>query len=117
MNKLSRVNKRLKRHKSVRKFVKGTSDKPRLSVYRSSKHLYAQIIDDHQGVTVVAEGDIKLDKKSGTKAERAFLIGKNLAEKALKKGIKEIVFDRGGYLYHGRVAKVAQGAREGGLKF
>lgn len=94
--------------------------RPRLSVFRSNKYIYGQIIDDKKGGTLVAAGDIKL--KMGktrplTKAERAFEVGKLLAEKAKKLGIRTIVFDRGSYKYHGRVKSLAEGAREGGLKF
>lgn len=89
---------------------------PRLAVFRSSRHIYAQVIDDSQGKTVVFESDLKLEKKV-SKVEVAFEVGKKLAEKAIKKGVKKVVFDRGGFLYHGRVAKVAEGAREGGLEF
>lgn len=92
----------------------GTGDRPRLSVFRSGKHIYAQIIDDTRGQTLVAESDLKIEKIK--KTEKAYIIGKKLAEKALKKKIKTVVFDRGGFLYHGRVAAVAKGAREGGLR-
>lgn len=108
-------NLRIKRHLKIRKRVAGTNDKPRLSVFRSGKHIYAQIIDDNNGKTFVAESDLKL--KSTKKTEKAFEVGKNLAEKALKKKIKQVIFDRGGFLYHGRVAELAKGAREGGLEF
>ncbi|MDD2822728.1 MAG: 50S ribosomal protein L18 [Candidatus Daviesbacteria bacterium] len=107
---------RQRRHYKIRKSVIGTSECPRLSVFRSNAHIYAQIIDDGKGQTLVAGSDIKSDKKV-KKADRAYEIGKKLAEDALKKGIKKVVFDRGGFLYHGRVAKVADGAREGGLVF
>lgn len=107
---------RQRRHFRIRKHLSGTEEKPRLSVFRSNQHIYAQIIDDNQGKTLAAESDIKLDKKSA-KGEKAFEVGKKLAEKAVKKGIKTVVFDRGGFLYHGRVEKVAKGAREGGLEF
>lgn len=115
MNISNRVNNRIRRHKSVRKFVRGTSSVPRLSVYKSNKHIFAQIIDDNKSVTIVGVGDIKADKKA--KTQRAFEIGKKLAQAAVKKGIEKVVFDRGGFLYHGRIAKLAEGAREGGLKF
>lgn len=106
---------RIRRHVKVRKKIMGTKDKPRLSVYRSGKHIYAQIIDDGIGKTLVAESDLKMDK--GTKLEKAFELGKKLTQKAVKKKISQVIFDRGGFLYHGRVAKLAEGAREGGLKF
>lgn len=108
--------KRTKRHLKVRQRVVGTVIRPRLAVFRSSHFMYAQIIDDSQGKTLIAQSDIKLGGKL-TKSERAYEIGKELAKKALAKGIEMVVFDRGGFLYHGRIAKVAQGAREGGLKF
>lgn len=106
---------RIKRHKKVRKNIAGTKNCPRLSVFRSGKHIYAQIIDDTRDQTLVAESDLKIKKNK--KAEKAYIIGKKLAEKAAKIKIKTVVFDRGGFLYHGRVAQLARGAREGGLKF
>lgn len=110
------ISKREKRHLRVRKYLAGTSKRPRLAVFRSGKHIYAQIIDDSQGKTLVADSDLKLDKE-GTKSDMAYEVGQRLSAKALKKGIKEVVFDRGGFLYHGRIEKLASGAREGGLKF
>lgn len=106
---------RQKRHLRIRKYLAGTKVKPRLAVFRSGKHIYAQIIDDGNGKTLTFASDLNL--KKATKKELAFEVGKNLAEKAVKLGIKEIVFDRGGFLFHGRVEQVATGAREGGLKF
>ena len=95
--------------------------KPRLSVFRSSKQIYAQIIDDEQGATLVAastvEKDIRSALKTGATVEAARAIGKQIAERAVAKGIKDVVFDRGGYMYHGRVKALAEGAREGGLQF
>lgn len=108
-------NLRVKKHLRVRKNIIGTKDKPRLSVFRSSKHIYAQVIDDATGQTLAAESDLKLKKT--TKKELSFTVGKNLAEKARKLKITIVVFDRGGFLYQGRVAEVARGAREGRLKF
>lgn len=113
---MNKQNKRQKRHYKIRKYLAGTSQKPRLAVFRSDKHIYAQIIDDERGKTIVADSDLKTTKK-GPKVEMAFEVGKNIAKKALKKGIKKVVFDRGGFLYHGRIEKVALGAREGGLEF
>lgn len=113
---MSRSLNRQKRHLRVRKDVTGTPDKPRLAVFRSGKHIYAQLIDDKAGKTLLQSSDLKPAKK-GTKTEMAYEVGKNLAAAAVKKGIKEVVFDRGGFLYHGRVEKLASGAREGGLKF
>ena len=112
---------RMIRHERVRKKISGTPARPRLSVYRSNAHIYAQIIDDEAGNTLVAastvEKDIasqigELDKKGASK-----VVGKIVAERAVEKGIKEVVFDRGGYIYTGRVAELAAGAREGGLDF
>lgn len=105
---------RVKRHKKIRKKIVGTSQSPRLAVFRSAKHIYAQIIDDSKGKTLIFVSDTK---EKGTKVEKALNVGKKIAEKALKKKIKSVVFDRGGFLYHGRIAKLAEGAREGGLKF
>lgn len=107
-----------KRKIRVRKKIQGKVQKPRLSVFRSNKGVYAQLIDDKQGKTLVAasEKEIK-DKEKRTKTERARLVGEILAEKARKKKIEKVVFDRGPYRYHGRVKALAEGAREGGLKF
>ncbi len=105
---------RVKRHYKIRKNVMGTAKRPRLSVFRSSQHIYAQIIDDSIRKTLVFTSD---KETHGTKKEKAYLVGKKLAEKASKAKITSVVFDRGGFLYHGRVAEVARGAREGGLKF
>lgn len=110
-----KVNSRIKRHIRVRSKIKGSSKRPRLAVFRSGQHIYAQIIDDSKGETLVSESDLKV--KSKAKKERAYEVGKKLAEKALKIKISSVVFDRGGFLYHGRVAELARGAREGGLKF
>ncbi len=106
---------RVKRHLKVRKKIIGTKLRPRLAVFRSSKHIYVQIIDDSSGKTLAAESDFKLSKVA--KLQKAFAVGKKVAEKAIKLKIKEVVFDRGGFLYHGRIAEIAKGAREGGLKF
>ncbi|NLD59182.1 MAG: 50S ribosomal protein L18 [Clostridiales bacterium] len=120
-NKRDRNEVRLIRHERVRKKISGTPACPRLCVYRSLNHIYAQIIDDVAGNTLVAastvEGEIQsqvaeLDKKGASK-----VVGKVVAERALSKGIKQVVFDRGGYIYTGRVAELAAGAREGGLDF
>lgn len=106
---------RTRRQFRIRKYLSGTTERPRLAVYRSSAHIYAQIIDDSVGKTLVSESDLELKKLM--KTDKAMEVGKKLAEKAVKKGIKEVVFDRGGFLYHGRVKALADGAREGGLKF
>ena len=110
---------RIARHKRVRKNISGTTETPRLSVFRSNKHIYAQIIDDTKGVTLVAAStlDESLKGKNGGNKEAAREVGKLIAEKALKAGIKDVIFDRGGYIYHGRVMELAEGAREGGLNF
>ena len=109
---------RTKRHLRVRKKVFGTPDRPRLSVFRSEKNIYAQIIDDVNAVTIVAASSLDKDfsTKGGNK-EGAKLVGAAVAKKAIEKGITEVVFDRGGYVYHGRVQELAEGAREAGLKF
>ncbi|MBN9285064.1 MULTISPECIES: 50S ribosomal protein L18 [Flavobacterium] len=101
----------------IRKIVSGTAAKPRLSVFRSNKEIYAQIIDDVNGVTLVAASSRENGVTKGTNVETAAAVGKLIAEKALKAGIDTITFDRGGYLYHGRVKSLAEGAREAGLKF
>jgi large subunit ribosomal protein L18 len=111
--------KRQKRHVRSRRYITGTAERPRLNVYRSLSNIYAQIINDVTGETLVAASTVEKDKKAtyGGNVEAAKVIGKEIAEKALAKGIKEVVFDRGGYLYHGRVAALADAAREAGLKF
>lgn len=105
---------RMRIHQKIRESLKGTPNRPRLSVFRSNKRIYAQIIDDKEGKTLVFVDDHKV---AGTKSEKAYNVGKNLAEKAAKFKIKTVVFDRGGFLYQGRIAELARGAREGGLKF
>lgn len=107
--------KRVQRHTKVRKKVAGTGERPRVAVFRSTQHIYVQIIDDAINKTLAAESDLKI--KSGKKSERAMQVGESLAKKALAKKIKKIVFDRGGFLYHGRVKAVAEGLRKGGLDF
>ncbi len=109
---------RLKRHKRVRGKISGTAQRPRLSVYRSLENIYAQIIDDVAGVTLVSASTAeKSFKNYGGNKDAAKEVGKILAERAAKKNITEVVFDRGGYVYHGRVQELAEGARAGGLKF
>ena len=109
---------RLKRHKRVRAKISGTASRPRLAVYRSNAHISAQIIDDVAGVTLVSASTHEKDfQGNGGNKVAARAVGKVLAERANAKGITEVVFDRGGYLYHGRVSELADGAREGGLKF
>ncbi len=104
----------------IRKVVSGTEARPRLTVFRSNKEIYAQIVDDVNGTTISAASSRDKDiisSAKGTKTEVATLVGKTIAEKALKAGVETITFDRGGYLYHGRVKSLAEGAREAGLKF
>lgn len=109
---------RIKRHQRVRKNISGTAERPRLNVYRSLNNIYAQVIDDVKGVTLVAASSLdKGFEGYGGNVEAAKAVGKAVAEKALAAGIKTVVFDRGGYIYHGRVAALAEGAREGGLEF
>ena len=109
---------RIKRHKRVRGKSSGTAERPRLSVFRSESNIYAQIIDDEAGNTLVAASSVeKAFEGNGGNIEAAKKVGAMIAERALQKGIEEVVFDRGGYVYHGRVAALAEGAREGGLKF
>lgn len=121
MAKLTRQEARKRRHLRVRKRVSGTPERPRLSVYRSLKHIYAQVIDDTRGHTLVAASTLdpelrgKLQKTGNVEAARE--VGRLIARRALEKGITKVVFDRGGYRYHGRVAALAEGAREGGLQF
>jgi len=107
---------RVRRHKKTRSRIMGTSACPRLSVFRSNKHIFLQLIDDISGKTLVSESDMK-EKKNGTKIEVAKIAGKKIAEMALAQKIEKIVFDKGGYKYHGRVKAIAEGAREGGLNF
>ena len=113
--KLSR-RERIKR--GIRKRLSGSAERPRLSVYRSNKGIYAQIIDDNSGKTLVSASSISKDfSAKGNKSEQSKAVGKAVAEKALAAGIKQVVFDRNGYLYHGRVQSLAEGAREAGLNF
>ncbi len=110
--------KRKIRHKRVRAKISGTLQKPRLSVYRSNKHLFLQLIDDEKNKTLLSVSDREFKSKKKTKkSDSAYEAGKLLAKKAKEKNIKKAVFDRGGYQYHGRVRRVAEGAREGGLEF
>ena len=110
-----------KRHSRLRTKLSGTTESPRLAVYRSTKHIYAQIIDDVKGVTIVSasslDKDLKKDLAHGGNIESAKAVGEAIAKKALKAGVKDVVFDRGGFLYHGRVAALADAAREAGLNF
>lgn len=109
---------RLNRHRRVRGKISGTPERPRLNVFRSAKHIYAQLIDDVNGVTLAAASTMdKGFSGNGGNKEAAATVGKTIAERAVAKGISEVVFDRSGYIYHGRVKELAEGAREGGLKF
>ena len=109
---------RIKRHNRVRGKISGTAERPRLCVFRSENNIYAQIIDDVAGNTLVSASTVEKDfEGKGGNCDAAKKIGALVAERALKKGIEEVVFDRGGYIYHGRVKALAEGAREGGLKF
>jgi large subunit ribosomal protein L18 len=105
---------RQKRHRRVRGKISGTAERPRLNVFRSNTNIYAQVIDDVAGVTLASASSLKL---SGTKTEQAAAVGEAVAKAAVAKGVTEVVFDRGGYLYHGRVQALAEAARENGLKF
>jgi large subunit ribosomal protein L18 len=121
INKPSKNGIRLRKHDRVRKKISGTTERPRLNVFRSLKNIYVQIIDDTTGTTIVSASTIDEAVKGkiayGGNKEAAKEVGKLIAQKAIEKGIKQVVFDRGGYLYHGRVAELAEGAREGGLEF
>lgn len=110
----SKAKRRKKIHLGIRRKISGTANSPRLSVFRSNKEIYCQLIDDTSGVTLASSGSIGL---KGNKLEQAAAVGKSLAEKAKSQNIDQIVFDRGGYLYHGRVKALAEAAREGGLQF
>ena len=112
----NKVTRRLRIKRSIRNKISGTSERPRLSVFRSNKAIYAQIIDDTTGKTIVAASSVKLDDAKAN-IETSNKVGKEIAAKALEKGITQVVFDRSGYLYHGKVKSLAEGAREGGLKF
>lgn len=121
ISKIDKNSVRQRRHERVRKSISGTSERPRLNVYRSLNHIYAQVIDDVKGVTIVSastmEKAVKEQIADMNKTDAAKVVGKVIGEKAINAGIKEVVFDRGGYLYTGRVKAVADGAREAGLQF
>jgi large subunit ribosomal protein L18 len=109
---------RLKRHARIRRKISGTAEAPRLNVFRSNAHIYAQVIDDVSGKTLAAASTVEKNFESGgTKKEQAKKVGIAVAKAASAKGIKKVIFDRGGYQYHGRVKELAEGAREGGLEF
>jgi large subunit ribosomal protein L18 len=120
-SKLKKQDARLRRRKRIRKKISGTDERPRLSVFKSLKHIYAQIINDEEGITLTSactlSPEIREKIKSGRNIAAAKIVGELIAKKALEKGIKTVVFDRGGYLYHGRVKMLAEAAREGGLQF
>jgi len=113
---LSKTEKRQKIKRRVRRNIFGTAERPRLSVYRSNKEIYAQLVDDNAGVTI-ASASSREKVEGATKTEKANSVGKLIAEKAKAKGVETIVFDRNGFVYHGRIKALADGAREGGLKF
>ncbi len=119
----SKIESRTRRHNSLRKRIAGTAERPRLVVYRSARHIYAQVIDDTSKKTLAAASDLMpkknppADAPKGKKRDRAKQVGVIVAKKCLEKGIAQVVFDRGGYRYHGRISSVATGAREAGLKF
>lgn len=121
VSKVSSNERRLERHRRIRNNLKGTAEKPRFNVFRSANHIYVQIIDDTQGVTLVSASTVEKEIieaiEGKTKTEAAKIVGQVAAERAKAKGIEVVVFDRGGYLYHGRVQAVADGAREAGLNF
>ena len=114
----AKLSRRERIKKGIRKSLSGSTERPRLSVYRSNKGIYAQIIDDVTGKTLVSASSLSKEfNAAGTKIEQSAAVGKLVAEKAVAAGIKDVVFDRNGYLYHGRVKSLADGAREGGLNF
>lgn len=115
---ISREDRRIRIKRRIRKKVKGTTERPRLSVFRSNTSIHVQLIDDIKGITLVSTSSSKEEIAKGvTKMEQSKIVGVSIAKLALEKGVKEIVFDRNGYLYHGRVKSLAEGAREGGLIF
>lgn len=117
IKKVSRNDVRLKRHARVRNKISGTPECPRLNVFRSNSHIHTQIIDDVNGVTLVSASSVEMKLENGGNIEAAKAVGAEIAKKALAKNIEKVVFDRGGYVYHGRVKAVAEAAREVGLKF
>ena len=114
---LEKKEKRRRRHKRLRAKISGTAEKPRLCVFRSAKHIYVQLIDDQKSKVIVAANDLELKLKGKSKIEKALNVGKLIAQRVEKLKIEKVVFDRAGYNYHGRVKAVADGARQGGLKF
>lgn len=116
---ITKLERRARIKRGVRTKISGTADRPRMSIFRSNKEIYAQLIDDAQGITMltVSSKAKEIAAKEGTKSEKSAMVGKLVAEKAVAAGITNVVFDRNGYLYHGRVKQLADAAREGGLKF
>ena len=116
---LTKIERRYRIKNRIRKIISGTADRPRMNIFRSNKQISVQLIDDVQGVTLMAvSSNVKeIAEVAGTKTEKAGLVGKLVAQKAIEAGISQVVFDRNGYLYHGRVKQLADAAREGGLKF
>jgi len=121
ITKIDKNKARLKRHLRVRKKISGTAERPRLSVFRSSKHIYAQLIDDEKGITLASASTLDKELRgkiaNGGSVEAARQVGELIAKRAKEKGVAKVVFDRGGYLYHGRIQALADAAREGGLEF
>ena len=121
VNKKSRAEVRMKKHKRIRNRFSGTAQRPRLAVFRSNNHMYAQIIDDTAGHTILAastlEKDVKAELEKTNNVEAAAYLGTVIGKRAIEKGITEVVFDRGGFIYHGKIAALAEAAREAGLKF
>ncbi|AEI14167.1 ribosomal protein L18 [Flexistipes sinusarabici DSM 4947] len=117
MAKLSRSEVRRKKHFRIRKKISGTADKPRLCVFKSNKYFYAQLINDENGVTLASASSIEKDHRGNANKQSATDVGKRIAERALEKGCKEVVFDRSGYIYHGNIKAFADSAREAGLEF
>jgi len=116
---ISKQNRRIKIKKRIRSIIRGTSESPRLTVFRSNKEIYASLIDDYKGATICAASSLEktVSSKKITKVEKANLVGSLIAERAVSAGVKQCSFDRNGYLYHGRVKSLADGARQGGLNF
>jgi large subunit ribosomal protein L18 len=117
MSQLTTRGRRARRHKRVRKHAFGTADRPRLVVFRSNRGIAAQLVDDSAGKTLAAASSLSVRNTKGNKTDQAAAVGKLLAENAKTAGVKSVIFDRGGYLYHGRVKALAEAAREGGLQF
>jgi large subunit ribosomal protein L18 len=115
LNKRNEIRQRI--HSRIRAKLAGTAERPRLNVYRSLSHIYAQVIDDQSGITLVSASTMSMKVKTGGNVAAAKEVGKAVAERAVEKGIKKVVFDRGGYLYHGRIKALADAAREAGLEF